>query len=222
LNSLPPTLLIVGTDLAGKDHCANVLADAAHKDGIRLERRRGAFSARPDRRRSSEHKSRLRLGMERLFLAILPLHLPVLPYVCALLIWWDIRRFQPPASGTVMVVSHTALRLLAFALGHRFERVEDIRLPLLVDRSLRRIVPATGARTVVLDIDHATRAARLAGRRRRGTLDYFDRYMGIDPLRSERIERFLLWLGTTYLQATLIENNDLGDSELLARLLSLR
>ena len=43
MNSLPPTLLIVGTDLAGKDHCANVLADAIPglpdaPDGTRVER----------------------------------------------------------------------------------------------------------------------------------------------------------------------------------------
>ncbi|EKD39404.1 MAG: hypothetical protein ACD_75C00420G0002, partial [uncultured bacterium] len=36
-------LLILGTDLAGKDHFANVLTDAAAVAGIRVERRRGRF-----------------------------------------------------------------------------------------------------------------------------------------------------------------------------------
>jgi hypothetical protein len=219
MNRFPPLLLILGTDLAGKDHCANVLTDGARGAGIRVERRRGAFSARPDHQRTSEDKSRFRLGLEWLFLATLPLHLRLLPYACALLIHLDLRRFRQPVEGSLLVVSHTALRLLAFALGHRFRRVEEIRLASVVERPLRRIVPATGAHTVVLDIDHAVRAGRMVERNRRGTLDYFDRYMGRDPLRSERIEQFLVWIGTTYLQAALVENNDLSDAELLTRLL---
>ena len=57
----PHTLLILGTDMAGKDHCANVVADAAQEAGLQLERRRGSLSARPTVQRSSEDKSRLRL-----------------------------------------------------------------------------------------------------------------------------------------------------------------
>jgi len=215
LTSFPKILLILGTDLAGKDHCANVLTDAAQAAGIRVERRRGAFSAQADDRRTSENKSALNLWMERLFLAALPLHCRLLPLLTALLVWRDIRRFRPPAEGAVLVVSHTAIRLLAFALGHLFDRVEDIRMPWFADRALRAIVPATGARTLVLDIDHAVRAARMAAREQRGSLDHFDRYMGQDPVRSERIEHFLVWIGATYLKAERIENNHLSDAELL-------
>lgn len=50
---------------------------------------------------------------------------------------------------------------------------------------------------------------------RRGSLDHFDRYMGQDPVRSERIEHFLVWIGATYLKAERIENNHLSDAELL-------
>ena len=117
----------------------------------------------------------------------------------------------------VLVVSHTAIRLLAFALGHLFDRAEDIHLPAFTVRALHAIA-ATGLRCVVLDIDHAIRAERLAQRNTRGTLDYFDRYMGSDPQRSERIEEFLVWIGRTHLGAVRVENNNLSDAELLAAL----
>lgn len=121
----PSLLLILGTDLAGKDHCANVVADAAQSAGITVERRRGAFSARPAQHRTSEHKSLLALWLERLFLATLPLHCRLLPYLTAWLALYDLRRFSQPQGASVLVVSHTALRLLAFALGHRFERTDS-------------------------------------------------------------------------------------------------
>lgn len=215
-NSTPEILLILGTDLAGKDHFANVLTDAAAVAGIRVERRRGRFSARPDTRRTSEGKGFVKLCLEWIFLATLPLYCRLVPYVIALLIRCDLWRFRPPANGPVLVVSHTALRLLAFALGHIFERAEDIRLPAMVDATLRTLVPATRVRTLVLDVDHEVRTARMRERLQRGTVDFFDRYMEKDPLRSERIEGFLVWLGITYLGAVRVENNNLSDAELLA------
>ena len=51
--TFPNTLLILGTDLAGKDHFANVVSDAAANAGLRVERRRGWLCARPDRQRTS-------------------------------------------------------------------------------------------------------------------------------------------------------------------------
>lgn len=211
----PEILLILGTDLAGKDHVANIVGDAAARAGIRVERRRGRFSARPDGRRTSEGKGRFKLCLEWLFLATLPLYCRLFPYLLTLLIRWDLWRFRPPAEASVIVVSHTALRLLAFALGHIFTRVEEIRLPAVVEGSLRALAAATRARTIVLDVDHQVRAARLQERLQRGAGDCFDRYMITDPERSERIEHFLVWLGITYFGAVRIENNDLSDSELL-------
>lgn len=216
--AFPPLLLILGTDLAGKDHCANVVADAAESAGITVERRRGAFSGRPAQHRTSEHKSLSALWLERLFLATLPLHCRLLPYVTAWLILLDLRRFSQPQGTSVLVVSHTALRLLAFALGHRFERTEQIQLPAVTRRALEAIIPATAAVTVALDIDHRVREKRVAERARRGTVDHFDRYMASDPARSERIEQFLVWIGQTFLNAITIVNNDLSDAELLAHL----
>ena len=215
-NTTPEILLILGTDLAGKDHFANVISDAAAVAGIRVERRRGRFSGRADTRRTSEGKGAVKLCLEWLFLATLPLYCRLLPYLIAFLIRCDLRLFRAPAGDSILVVSHTALRLLAFALGHIFERVEDIRLPGVVDTTLRRVVPATGVRTIVLDIDHEVRAARMKERLQRGTVDFFDRYMEKDAHRSERIEGFLVWLGIAYLGAVRVENNNLSDAELLA------
>jgi hypothetical protein len=213
-----PLLLILGTDLAGKDHFANVVADAAESAGIAVERRRGAFSGRPAEQRTSEHKSLYALWLERLFLATLPLHCRLLPYVTAWLLLLDLRRFSQPQETSVLVVSHTALRLLAFALGHRFERTAQIQLPAITRRALEAIVPATSAVTVALDIDHRIREKRVAERVRRGTVDHFDRYMASESARSERIEQFLVWIGQTFLNAITIVNNDLSDAELLAQL----
>lgn len=212
----PETLLILGTDLAGKDHFANVLTDTAVAAGVKVERRRGALSARPDQRRTSEGKGIFKLWLEWLFLATLPLFRRLLPYGTAIHIRYDLRRFRHPSDGSLIVVSHTGIRLLAFALAHLFESIEEIRLPAGVESALQAIVPATGACTVVLDIDHEVREARMRERVRRGTVDYFDRYMGLDPERSERIERFLVWLGVTHLGAVRIENNNLSDAELVA------
>ena len=215
-NKNPEILLILGTDLAGKDHFTNVLTDAAAVAGIRVERRRGRFSGRPDTRRTSEGKGAVKLCLEWLFLTTLPLYCRLLPYFIALLIRCDLRFFRAPEGVSLIVVSHTALRLLAFALGHIFERVEDIELPAVVDATLRTLVPATRARTIVLDVDHEVRLARLHERLQRGTVDFFDRYMEKDAHRSERIESFLVWLGITYLGAVRVENNNLSDAELLA------
>ena len=214
----PRTLLILGTDMAGKDHFANVVADAALHQGLRVERRRGSFSAAADRMRTSEGKGWLRLALEWAFLRTLPLHLWLLPHLTALMLLTDLRRFRLPADRMVLVVSHTAIRLLAFALGHRYDRIEDIRLPALARKALRRVGPSTGACVLVLDIDHQVRAARMAERGRRGTVDCFDRYLGQDPVRSERIEAILVWIGVHWLGAVRVENNNLGDSELLAHL----
>ncbi len=211
-------LLILGTDLAGKDHFANVLTDAAGLAGIAVERRRGRFSGRPDARRTSEGKGVVKLCMEWIFLATLPIYCRLVPYVIAVLVRCDLVLYRAPKDVSLIVVSHTGLRLLAFALGHIFDNVEDIRLPAAVDAALRTLAPVTGAHTVVLDVDHEVRAARLEERSRRGTVDFFDSYMEKDPVRSERIESFLVWLGMTYLGAVRIENNNLSEAELLASL----
>lgn len=125
------------------------------------------------------------------------MHYRLLPALVALLIRIDLLRFRRPADGLLVVVSHTALRLLALSLGYRFKEVAAIAMALWVERSLQAIVPATGAKVVVLDVEHSIRAERIARRNQSGTLDVFDRFMGGDPERSERIEQILGWLRHT-------------------------
>lgn len=216
----PHTFLILGTDLSGKDHVANVLADAAVAAGLPVERRRGMFSSSSDRSRSSEGKGTLALLLERIFLATLPLHYRVLPFLTTLLIEYDLLRYCRPKNARLVVVSHTPIRLLAFALGHLFPHAQSVVMPTMATSALRRLQRRTRARVVVLDIDHAVRKRRLTERSSRGADDVFDRYMRSDAERSERIEAILVTLACEYLQATVIENNDLDRQQLLAHLLA--
>lgn len=217
----PAVLLILGTDLAGKNYAANLLADLLTGEGLTVERRQGAFAARPSAALTSEDKGIVRLWAERLFLASLPLHRLLLPVVVDLLLRRDLHHFRPPAAGArVIVISHTALRLLALYLGCRDHDSAALRLPSFVVRTLRAVTPRTGARTVVLDIDHATRRQRLANRQGRGKADPFDRYMAADEGRAERIESCLVRLAVEFLGARRVENNGLEAAALMARLRS--
>ena len=71
---------------------------------------------------------------------------------------------------------------------------------------------------MVLDVAPATRRRRIADRIQSGTVDPFDRYMLADPDRAERIEHCLVELATRYLNATVIENDDLDDAALAREL----
>lgn len=66
----------------------------------------------------------------------------------------------------------------------------------------------------MLDVAPATRRRRIAARHRSGMGDPLDRYMLADPERAERIERCLVELATRYLNAAVIENDDLDDATL--------
>ena len=66
----------------------------------------------------------------------------------------------------------------------------------------------------MLDVAPATRRRRIAARIRSGTVDPFDRYMLADPDRAERIEGCSVDLATRYLNATVIENDDLDAAAL--------
>ena len=85
---------------------------------LRREARRRVRGAGRDARSSSERKGRWGRFQERAFLGLFPLLRPLLPAVARRLLARDRRRFRPPAVPLV-VVSHTALRLLALVLGQR-------------------------------------------------------------------------------------------------------
>ncbi len=215
----PGVLLVLGTDASGKNHVANLIVSMLERSGRRVEKREGGFSKRRTDATSSEDKGPIRLLLEQSFLTTFPVNRGWLPLLLTALIARDLKRFRPVEGTTVLVISHTALRILAFILGHRFRRTGEIRIPRHLDLVLRHMVPVTGAKTIVLDIADEIRRKRIDLRRRSGTMDNFDRYMALDPVRSERIEHFLVWLAKRYLNAVVIENDDLDDAALTTEVL---
>ncbi len=207
----PEVLVILGTDAAGKNHVAEALASMLAHFGRRVELREGWFSKTPTA--AEAEKGALSLFQEQLFLSTFGVNQYLIPSLIALLVKRDLRRFQKP-DHPLIVVSHTGLRILAFYLGHRFRRIDDIRIPAFLDLALRAILPVTHAKAIVLDIEDHIRRQRIAHRARGGGVDPFDRYMARDSARSERIESIMVWLGRTYLNAVKIENNDLSEAEL--------
>lgn len=211
---LPPdTLLIIGTDAAGKDYIADFITRTLQAAGHLVEKRQGGFSKPSTDTVTSENKGFLDLFKEKTFLATFRYNQVLLPYMLTGIIRKDLRRFEK-SPDKLIVISHTPLRLLAFYLGHRFSEIHRIRIPKPLDRALRSILPVTGAKTIVLDIADHIRKGRIARRMSSGTVDNFDRYMAEDEVRSERIEAFLVWLARKYLNAVVIENNDLEDADL--------
>ena len=209
----PPALLILGTDAAGKDYVAEFLIRRWRAAGYPIEKRAGGFAApAADTRSSSERKGRWGRFQERAFLKLFPLLRPLLPAVARLLLARDRRRFRP-SPVPLVVVSHTALRLLALILGQHREGWAGLPNRPALESTLRA-VPPLGTTVLVLDITHATRHRRIAARIRSGTADPFDNYMLGDPDRAEHIERCLVEIATRYLNAALIENDDLDDATL--------
>lgn len=210
----PPILLILGTDAAGKDYVAEFLIRRWRAAGHPVEKRAGRFAApAADARCSSERKGRWGRCRERAFLGLFPMLRPLVPVVVWLLLVRDRHRFRRSAVPLV-VVSHTALRLLALVLGqHRAGWAGRLARHAALERALRA-APPPGTSVVVLDVSPATRRRRIAARVGSGTVDPFDRYMLANPDRAERIEGCLVELATRYLNAAVIENEDLDDATL--------
>ena len=147
---------------------------------------------------------------EQVFLTLFPLVRPLTPYLAQKLVARDQQRFRP-ADRPLVVVSHTALRLLAFAYG---PIIPPPPVTPALGQALHALQATTSATTIVLDIDPAIRQQRIAARVRQGTVDPFYHYMQADVERAERIERYLVTLAIEYLQAGVIENNHLTDDAL--------
>lgn len=213
----PETLLILGTDASGKNHVANFIVGMLEKSGHKVEKREGWFSKKESDAVSSEDKGLVDLLKEDVFIAVFPLIKHIIPMLSVFLIRNDLRRFKK-TNKKVLVISHTAIRILVFYLGHVYSCERDIRIPGVLRKTLKSVIPATGAKTIVLDIDDRIRKSRVAARMLKGKADNFDRYMAKDGVRSERIESFMVWIAEKYLDAEKIENNDLDDSELVAEI----
>ena len=211
----PPVLLILGTDAAGKDYVADFLIHHWQAAGYPVEKRAGWFSASAvDDRSSSERKGRWGRFQEQVFIRLFPLLRPLLPGVAGWLLRRDRRRFRP-ADRPLVVVSHTALRLLAFVQG---QALSPPPLSLALQQALRALRETTKATVIVLDVDPDTRQRRIAVRIQQGTVDPFDRYMLADRTRAERIEGCLVQLAVEGWQARVMQNNDLDAPALEAAL----
>jgi hypothetical protein len=211
----PPVLLILGTDAAGKDYVADFLIRHWRIQGYSTEKRAGTFAAAPvDDRSSSERKGRWGRFKEQLFIRVFPLIRGLTPWLTQILLVRDQRRFRPPAQP-VVVVSHTALRLLALAQG---QATPPPPLSPTLIQALHTLQTTTGATVIVLDIAPAIRQKHIVARVQQGTVDPFDQYMLADIERAERIEQSLVTLATAHLHAVVIENNNLTDDALTAAL----
>lgn len=212
---LPETILLLGTDAAGKNHVAEVWLRRLGELGVSVELHEGWLAGRPSDPEAVDEKSFFSHLAEQTFLRVFPLIGWVMPLALNVLIWLDGRRFSVDGTRR-LVVSHSALRILAFTLGARGRGIES--LPASSRRIVRDFHRRSGATVLVLDVDPEVRQQRLQARLDRGGADPFDRYMLADPVRSERIEACLVQLAVRHMDAHLIVNNQLDDEALWAEL----
>ena len=202
-------VLILGTDASGKDHVACLVQTHLQGMGAFLEKRRGWLSAPACAADSSEHKGPGRLFAERLFLRIYPLIAWALPPALTLCILADVQIYRTLRCRPVMVVSHTALRLLAFHMGHD----DAFRMPSHLRKALA-ILHGLGLQTLFVTTERHVRLRRIRDRIRRERVDHFDLYMARRPRRGERVTDALERIAVEHLHARTICNDAHGDEHI--------
>jgi hypothetical protein len=210
---LPNLVLILGTDASGKDHVARLVLAHLQGAGAIPEKRRGWLSAPACAADSSEHKGPGRLFAERLFLRIYPLIAWTLPMALTLCILADALIYRLLRRKPVMVVSHTALRLLAFHMGHD----DAFRMPPHLGKALATL-RGLGLQTLFVTTERHVRLGRIHDRIRRDKVDHFDLYMARRPRHGERVTDALERIAVEHLQARTIRNDAHGDEHIAAAL----
>ena len=205
---LPPTILLLGTDAAGKNHVARVWHRRLSELGYPPVVVEGWLSGSPAAPDLEDDKSWLSHLAEATFLRVFPMIAWALPWALHLLIRRDIRRFNGDGRHR-LVVSHSALRILAFCLGARGRGINGPAKS--TRRAVRELRERSHARVIVLDVDPEVRRRRIEARLERGSSDPFDRYMLADSVRSERIEACLVSLAVELMDAHLVINDALDD-----------
>lgn len=217
---LPQTVLLLGTDASGKNHVAHAWLARYQSYGVQASVSEGWLSSAPvDHTNDHAEKSWSSRTTEKLFLWLFPLMTWCLPTIVAWLMRRDARKFSTRQCDDAthrIVVSHSALRVLAFCLGQRREFIQSRTLAPHLRRAVSELVEHSRAVVIVLDIDDATRRKRLQQRCLEGSADPFDRFMLADSHRSENIEDSLVWLAQQLMGAEVIVNDDLSDAELWA------
>ncbi|GAB6113242.1 hypothetical protein [Desulfomicrobium salsuginis] len=209
----PNLVLILGTDASGKDHVAQLVMAHLQEAGVFVEKRRGWLSAPACAAESSEHKGPVRLFAERLFLRIYPLIAWALPTTLSLCILADVLAYRLLRRKPVMVVSHTALRLLAFHMGHD----ESFRMPTLLRGALASL-RGQGLQTLFVTTERDIRIRRIDDRIRRDKVDHFDLYMARRPRHGERVTDALERIAADFLHAHTVRNDAHGDEHIAAAL----
>ena len=210
---LPRLVLILGTDASGKDHVARLALAHLQGAGVCLEKRRGWLSAPACAADSSEHKGPARLFAERLFLRIYPLIAWALPTALTMCILADVRTYRLLRRRPVMLVSHTALRLLAFHMGHD----DAFRMPAHLGKALATL-RGQGLQTLFVTTERDVRLGRIHDRIRRDKVDHFDLYMARRPRHGERVTDALERIAVEHLRARTIPNDAHGDEHIAAAL----
>jgi hypothetical protein len=210
---LPNLILILGTDASGKDHVARLVTEHLRKAGAFPEKRRGWLSAPACAADSSEHKGPGRLFAERLFLRIYPLVAWALPTALTLCIQADALAYRVLRRKPAMIVSHTALRLLAFHMGHD----DAFRMPSHLGKALAAL-RGLGLQTLFVTTERDVRLGRIHDRIRRDKVDHFDLYMARRPRHGERVTDALERIAVEHLQALSIRNDAHGDGHIAAAL----
>ena len=215
VEAFPETILLLGTDAAGKNHVARVWMRRMEALGLEPRMQESWLVSPAVDGEAEEKKSALSHLAEAVFLAVFPWIAGFLPLALRFLIRRDARRFRSDGQRR-LIVSHSALRILAFTLGARGQGIDALSES--TRSAIRELCESSRARVIVLDVDHAVRQQRIEARLERGDSDPFDRYMLADPVRSERIEACLVSIATELMDAHLVVNNDLDDDALWAEL----
>lgn len=209
----PITLLIIGTDAAGKDHIANIAEKLIAENGGTSEKRKRYLCGNKTDETTSSNKSRLELFLEKSFLLLFPLLGFMITPTLNHLLKKDFSHFKQP-DKPLIIVGHNCLRGLAFYWGHKHKTPSEINPPAYLLKTLNTMKQATNIITICLDVEDSIRQKRIQLRKSRGEADNFDLYMAENSERSERIEQFLVWLAIEKLGGRLIENNDLSEIEI--------
>jgi len=216
VHEVPHTILLLGTDASGKNHVARLIQRNLEAMNCDLVVREGWLCGAIATANHHGDKGGLSLLAERCFILLFPLIKWVLPLGMAVLLRWDAWRFKRSKQKT-LVVSHNALRILAFYLGQNSRYLKSKTLPKWLEQAICCIQRVSNAMVIVLDVEDHTRQQRIQHRLNEGSIDPFDQFMANDSERSEQIEACLVHIATHYYQAHLIENNDLDDEALWAQ-----
>ena len=106
---LPQTLLLLGTDAAGKNHVARVWTQRMAQLGVEVRQQEGWLSASAAEPEADDDKSWLSHVAEQTFLWVFPCIAWGMPWALRFLMRRDVQRFSMDGQRR-LIISHSALR----------------------------------------------------------------------------------------------------------------